>query len=337
VPHVTFIHGIGNKVEPGLLERAWVDSLRDNGGPDLWSEHVTTSMCYWADVLYATPLPAMAGSTEAGEEAEVMAAEDIGQTWYEELPAAEKEEVRELAAEVGAITWLTDLDNAVEVGGGADPATGAADGAVAGLEPSGPIAPAEVADEFERIPLPGPLKKRLMRAFLRDVHHYLWDVDYSPRPGDTFRVRRDVRRRALDALAAAERAPRPHVVVGHSLGSVIAYDVLKNVDGAPVCDGLVTLGSPLGLDEVQDRLDPGWSRWDGFPAVKLGGSWVNVFDRLDPVCGFDPVLANDFRRGGQPVVTDVDEPNWGTWRHSIGKYFRGSRLRKSLVDLLGIA
>jgi pimeloyl-ACP methyl ester carboxylesterase len=151
------------------------------------------------------------------------------------------------------------------------------------------------------------------------------------------RVRHDARGRALDALAAAEQAPRPHVVVGHSLGSVIAYDVLKNVDEAPVCDGLVTLGSPLGLDEVRDRLDPGWSRWDGFPAAKVDRSWVNVFDRLDPVCGFDPVLANDYRREGRPVVSDVDEPNWGIWRHSIGKYFRGSRLRKSLVALLDFA
>jgi hypothetical protein len=55
------------------------------------------------------------------------------------------------------------------------------------------------------------------------------------------------------------------------------------------------------------------------------------------VCGFDPILANDVRREGREVVNDVDEPNWGTWRHSIGKYLRGSRLRASLVDLLDIA
>ena len=266
-----------------------------------------------------------------------MAAVDIGQTWYEELPRAEKEEVRELAAEVGAITWLTDLDEAVAVASSANWVTGTADPAVAGLQASGPAAPAEVVDEFERVPLPGPLKKRLMRAFLRDVHHDFWDVNYSPRPGDPFRVRHDERRRELEALAGADRAPRPHVVVGHSMCSVIAYDVFKNVEGAPVCDGLITLGSPLGLDEVEDRLDPGWSRWDGFPAPNVDGSWVYVFDRLDKVCGSGLVLAIDYRSEGQPVRTDIDEPNWGTWRHSIGKYLHGPRLRKSLVDLLDIA
>jgi hypothetical protein len=90
------------------------------------------------------------------------------------------------------------------------------------------------------------------------------------------------------------------------------------------------------LDEVQDRLDPGWSRWKGFPARRLTGRWVNVFDRLDPVCGFDPILPNDFRSEGRAVVTDVSEASWGRWRHSIGKYLRGPLLREALVDLLEI-
>lgn len=36
---------------------------------------------------------------------------------------------------------------------------------------------------LEAVPLPGFLKKRLMKILLRDVHHYLYDVEYSPRPG----------------------------------------------------------------------------------------------------------------------------------------------------------
>src|SRR6185312_9598013 len=87
-------------------------------------------------------------------------------------------------------------------------------------------------------------------------------------------------------------------------------------------DGLITLGSPLGLDEVQDRLQPGWSRADGFPRERVGQGWVNVFDRLDPVCGFDPELTNDFRRGGADVIEDVAVRNGGAWRHSATKYLR---------------
>ncbi len=316
MPHVTFIHGMGNKVEAGSLERSWVDALRDGGGPDLPAESVSTSLCYWADVLYGSPLPDTPAVTEAGEEADILAVEVVDEPWFRELPGAEQRAVLELAAEVGAVSWLDDPD-------------------VARPNPV-PQEPDEDGVDFERVPLPGPIKRRLMAAFLRDVHHYLWNVEFSPGPGRRFAVRTEVRRRALDALAVAAEASRPHVVVGHSLGSVVAYDVLQNVADAPEVDGLITVGSPLGLDEVQDRLDPGWSRWDGFPSRRLTGRWVNVYDHLDPVCGFDPVLAKDFRGAGRTVVTDIHEANWGRWRHSIGKYLRRPLLREAVVELLDL-
>lgn len=321
--HVTFIHGIANKVDSEPLLRSWIDALRDDGGPDLWSSGVTTSMCYWADVLYEKPLPESdLGDEAAGEEADIAGTGGVGMTWFDALDDEEKAQVLELAAEVGAESWLTDADL------DADDAEGTrVEGSATDLldDPAARI-------DFERIPLPGPLKRRMMKAFLRDVHHYLWDVSFEPRPGDVYQVRTEIRQRTLDAMAAA--TTRPHVVVGHSLGSVIAYDVLRNVADAPSVDGLLTLGSPLGLDEVQDHLKPGWSRWDGYPALKVRTGWTNVYDRLDPVCGFDPVLANDFRRSGSAEVVDIWEPNRGRWRHSVGKYLGGSKLRATLVDLL---
>jgi hypothetical protein len=328
VPHVTFVHGIGNKVEAGPLERSWVDALRDGSGPDLRAEDVSTSMCYWADVLYASPLPDIPAVGEAGEEADIMASEVITEPWFRELPPAEQREVLDLAAEVGALSWLREPGE-VSGNGAWDERDGEPDRADA-LDATVRVE----SIDFERVPLPGPVRKRLMETFLRDVHHYLWNVEFRPTPGKSFKVRTEVRRRTLDALAVAADVSRPHIVVGHSLGSVIAYDVLQNVAGAPEVDALITVGSPLGLDEVQDRLDPGWSRWDGFPDGRLRGRWVNVYDRLDPVCGFDPNLANDFRKAGRAVVTDIHERNWGRWRHSIGKYLRRPLLRKAFVELL---
>jgi hypothetical protein len=94
--------------------------------------------------------------------------------------------------------------------------------------------------------------------------------------------------------------------------------------------GFLTFGSPLGTDEIQDRLT--WSRNDGFPA-KLRGDWVNVYDPYDVVSRLDPALANDFRKNGQPVVLDVQEENWGRWRHSVTKYLKGPKLRAHLRRL----
>src|SRR5262249_60591104 len=92
---------------------------------------------------------------------------------------------------------------------------------------------------------------------------------------------------------------------------------------------------PLGLDEVQDKLQPGWTRNDGFPRERVRGGWVNVFDRLDPVAGFDPFLANDYRRQEANAVQDLNEQNFGRWRHDIVKYLAGPQLRAALRRLPG--
>jgi hypothetical protein len=75
-------------------------------------------------------------------------------------------------------------------------------------------------------------------------------------------------------------------------------------------------------------LHPEWTRAGGFPA-RLA-HWTNVFDRLDPVCGFDPHLANDFQRDAQKVIEDIHEPNSGWFRHNIEKYLRGPLLHSAL-------
>lgn len=72
------------------------------------------------------------------------------------------------------------------------------------------------------------------------------------------------------------------VLIGHSLGSVVAYEALAANPGWPV-RALVTLGSPLGIRRlVFDRLRPppadGRGSWPGGIAA-----WTNVSDRGDVV------------------------------------------------------
>jgi len=127
------------------------------------------------------------------------------------------------------------------------------------------------------------------------------------------------------------------------MGTVIAYDCLKRVGDCPPVDGLITIGSglitigsPLGLDEIQDQLQPGWTRDDGFPHEKVRGDWANLFDRLGPVCGFDPKLANDYRKSGVAAIEDLAVQNDGTWRHSATKYLRQASFCATLRRMLGV-
>ncbi|MDX0319488.1 hypothetical protein GOC38_17905 [Sinorhizobium meliloti] len=308
--HVTMIHGIGQKPEELALLGIWRRALA--GGSqgtriDLGAKGVSSSMVYWADVLYPAPDPNVAAH-ESTDDLEALKSDvdHIGQTITVD-EAADPE-------------WLARLAGRLLLQDQAMP--GDSLKSTPGVE--------------ERFPLPWALKQRFLAAFLRDVHHYLFDVSWTPRPGEIYRVQQEIRRRFLEKIAAGAERGRPHVVVSHSMGTVIAYDCLMRVPNCPAVDALVTLGSPLGIDEVQDKLTPEWTRSDGFPTQKIEGDWVNIFDRLDVVAALDPELANDFRRGGLDVIRDIHEPNDGLWRHNLRKYFEGQRFRTELRRLLKI-
>lgn len=289
--HVTFIHGLANKPEPKELRRIWLDALASpvsgDTGFDLGAVGVTDSFVYWADLFYDHPIPA----------SEYEAASNRA----EELKATVQQ-----AIDIKKNLWETAL--LLKLTGG---------------QPVPEDAPVdEITEGYERIPIPWPIKERLMEHFVKEAHDYLFNTNG---------IRDTIRHRVLEDFAKVSEGTR-HVVVGHSQGTFIAYDVLAGVPDCKVIDGFLTLGSPLGLDEVQDRLT--WSRENGFPA-KLLGDWVNVYDPFDLVARPDPILANDFKKNGAEAVTDVLEENWGTWRHSATKYFKGPKLRGYLRRLCG--
>jgi pimeloyl-ACP methyl ester carboxylesterase len=312
VAHVTFVHGIGNKPEEDVLLEQWRVALLDNDGVDLDALGVTCSMVYWADLLYDKPASSGAGHESSDLELEQSVdAEDADMSWLTEVPPEERDFVERLGREIGLATVIPGPE-----------------------ETPDPVIP---ESPLEAVPLPPWLKRRLMRVFLRDVHHYLYDATFSARLGEPVRIRPTIRSRALEALRAGAARPGPHLVIGHSLGSVIAYDVLTGVAETPPVDGLITVGSPLGISEVQEALAPPWTRKNGWPERCLAERpWHNVFDPLDPVCGGpDRRIASDFLRAGKTVVADVRVANKGRWRHSISKYLGQERLRELLSTALG--
>ena len=315
MPHVTFIHGIANKPEPDTLLRIWRDSLARDEGVDLGAEGITSSMVYWADILYEQPEQERA-EHESSDSVIAREDPDIDMSWQDGMTDSEQ-------AWTDAVTGKLNYD-AMPPDGDEDYAPGRE-----GMEELESI-------DFERIPLPWWLKRRLMKVLLRDVHHYLFNATVTTR-GQTFRVQDEIRRRFVAAIEAAAETSGPHIVVSHSMGTVIAYDCLKRVEECPSVDALMTIGSPLGLDEVQDKLKPGWSRSNGFPAEKLRQpDWVNVYDRLDPVAGFDPDIRNDYKLGGRIRINDINEQNYGRWRHNISKYLGGEKLRAALAAQLDL-
>jgi hypothetical protein len=315
MPHVTFIHGIANKPESEALLAIWRRALTETAEPlDLVGEGVTSSLVYWADLMYEAPDPDLSAHEGVLENTP----QAVDASGGAEMPVGDTDAERRFIESMRK--RLTDLSDA-EI-----------DAAAASRAPAiaaGPGAPA-----LERVPLPWFLKKPMMSVLLRDVHHYLFDKPFGPPGKPAVPIQQTIRKRFVDALATVQPGNGAHVVVSHSMGTVIAYDCLKRVAGCPTVDGLITIGSPLGLDEIQDQLQPGWSRGEGFPSERVRDRWFNLFDRLDPVCGFDPKLANDYERGGQRTVLDQEVENSGVWRHSATKYLRQPAFGRALRSLL---
>lgn len=320
-PAVVFIHGLAKKPPADKLDEIvrWGLDL-DDPKPEVFgfdnygigsAEKLHLWLCYWADVFHVDH------ETELG-------------SYYESSGEPEVVESVPLAGAAAATEPMTPdeaafVERLLQHYAGA---RGLEDGAAA------PVGPASGA--LERVPLPGFVKEAVIRRFAVEAYHYLFDKPYTRADGQRHEVRTELRRRCVAALQAARDASDRVVVVAHSMGTMIAYDTLRHDPSCPPVDGLITLGSPLGVDEVQDGLLPRHGKDDAFPSARLRGPWINIYDPLDPICGLDPELANDYRRGGQRVISDIREDNWGWWRHTITHYLAGPQLRAQLRLLAGL-
>lgn len=107
-----------------------------------------------------------------------------------------------------------------------------------------------------------------------------------------------VRKPLAECIREACRQDLPILLIGHSLGSIIAYDtlwLLSHVDPAPcVVDQFLTIGSPLGTQYAQKRLlGHGAAGRTRYPTNIR--RWCNV-SAVGDLAAFDPRVRNDFHR-----------------------------------------
>lgn len=329
---VVFVHGLAKKPPPEKLQEIWLWGLGrggpkpevfgvNNPGIDLKDQGIAFSFTYWADVFYGTDYEAdFRDQFENANESAVTAANL--DTVVGDLETPKPSTPREAR-------FLAELELKLEAQ--------VLKQAVTGVE----VAPATTTvatapGQFEIASwLPGPVKEAIIRKAAMEAYYYLFDKEYQRSDGACYQVRRELRDRLVKDLRAASEAAEKVVIVSHSMGTMIAYDVLRNVTDCPEVDTLFTLGSPLGVTEVQDELRAVDVKEVDFPATKLL-RWVNVFDPMDPICGADPRFANDYTQVGGKKVEDLEESNWGNWRHTITHYLAGVRFRGALASTLGI-
>jgi pimeloyl-ACP methyl ester carboxylesterase len=119
----------------------------------------------------------------------------------------------------------------------------------------------------------------------------------------------------------------PLVVVAHSMGGNIAYDILSHFRPDLHIDTLVTVGTQVGLFEElklfassnRDLPTPAVPRLPALPNVDR---WINVVDRGDVLAyRADPIFDG---------VDDYEYPSDAPWAH--GAYFRQPNFHERLAS-----
>ncbi|MGB6945565.1 MAG: hypothetical protein WBE37_24415 [Bryobacteraceae bacterium] len=137
-------------------------------------------------------------------------------------------------------------------------------------------------------------------------------------------------RKQVDAIVQKAFTGGPYVVVAHSLGSVVAYHVLRSVDAISDVRLFVTVGSPLGLKAVRTRLDL-------VPPCEMPGCiptkmWFNARDPKDIVAAY-PLDAGHFNI--DPAITNHSDVNNHTPNHhSIGGYLDDPEVARAIHGAL---
>jgi hypothetical protein len=299
-----YVHGNGNKPAKAPLKRTWDRALfGDDADP-------RSRMAYWADLRYPTPLPdpdadglETVGIEEGLEDQELHPAELI----IEAVMEAHSDTLVEARASGGAVpsgeavhgsaldTWLQEMAYV-------------ADAVVQG--------DSQPPSDEEALPLPRAARVAIFRALVKrtfaDVYAYFFGG-----AGDA------MRERLRSTLAEVDG---PVVVIAHSLGSIIAYDVLREPGPAREVPLLVTVGSPLGVTEIQDLVTTPLRVPDDVRA------WRNIADGRDLVAldrTIRPEYAPADRTTDFLVVNDSDN------HHGIRQYLSTAPVRDAVLTLVG--
>lgn len=323
---VVFVHGLAKKPAPAKLEEIWRwglgrDDPRDdvfpnpNPGIDLNVEGVPAFFTYYADVFYGENYESDLASYYEADNAAIQIEdfEAVAGDLAAPVPANQRERLFLQKFEAKMQAQLTPAEC----------------GPFPGTTRASSSAQLEIASW-----LPQPVKHEIIKRAAMEAYYFLFNKEYRRADGQTFRVRDELRNRLMASLKQANDAARSVVLVTHSMGTMVGYDVLRNCTDCPPVHAFFTLGSPLGVQEVQDELRAQGRATVDFPAAKVG-SWINVYDPLDPVCAADPRFVDDYEAVQGKQVEDVRESNWGSWRHTITHYLAGKLLRARLAQALG--
>jgi len=149
-----------------------------------------------------------------------------------------------------------------------------------------------VEEQLDRLLLNADLSINYSRLSDRIMYHYFRDLElyygnnFVNSQGQPIEVKKAIRERLANVLRKYKGYSI--MLIGHSMGSIIAYDVLTFMMQDHRIDTLVTIGSPLGFPVLQGKIAEEWKRKQ--PEVHklktppgIRKHWYNFADLRDKV------------------------------------------------------
>lgn len=290
MPRLVLIHGRSqeNKDAAGL-KAEWIEAWRaglDKNGLRMPLAESDIAFPFYGDTLYA-----LAKNIDAGDVPDVILKGDG-------TDRARQEFIGAIVTEIAERRGITDEEVALEAG--------------ADVREKGLLNNKWVRAILKVIDRKVPLGSGTAIAlFTNDVYQYLRN------PG--------VRDRIETGVRAAMRPKVPTVVVGHSLGSIVAYNLLKR-DGEALdwkVPLFLTVGSPLGVTQIYKSLRP-----VRHPAC--AERWYNAMDPRDVVALYP--LTKDTFDIDPAIENKVDVRNDTSNRHGITGYLSDPEVARRIHD-----
>ncbi len=156
----------------------------------------------------------------------------------------------------------------------------------------------------------GGLSQAVIETFMRDVFLY------TTRSG----VRNEVDRIVRNSLSTS-----PTVIVSHSLGTVVAYNVLRSDPRSLEIPLFITLGSPLGIRAIRNEFRP-------LRHPESVRYWYNAFDQRDVVALY---ALDELNFPIQPKIhNDQSINNHTRNRHGIDGYLDSPTIVARILNAL---
>jgi hypothetical protein len=290
--HLVLIHGRSQQGrDPDEAKAEWVDSLReglDKSHLELPIEEADIHFPFYGDTLM---------DLIAGETGDQIA--EIVVRGYEQNAQARvmlEKVLREVVAEEGItpeqVTAASDPQDAI----------------ARGIQNSRPVLALLRALDAH---MPGA-GAALIALITNDVYQYISNIGLA----------RDIDRGVSEAM----RSDAECVVVAHSLGSVVAYNILltHGPDRTWKVPAFITVGSPLGIGAIRDKLAP-------IRYPKVVQAWFNAYDKRD-VVALRPLTSPWFGVDGQ--IDNLTMRNPVDDHHGIRGYLSDQKVSRRIYDAL---